>query len=41
MGLFTVNQFIYHNEVILHRLFIHLTKIRLGDGDETVAVLEY
>ena len=37
----TVNEFIDENEVILDRLFIDLSEIRLCDRVETVAVLEY
>lgn len=37
----TIYQFIDQDKVILDRLLVNFSKVRFGDRDETVAVLEY
>lgn len=37
----TVYQFIDQDKVVLDRLLVNFSKVRLGDGDEAIAILEY
>lgn len=37
----TINKFIYDHKVVLHRLLVNLSKVRLANVDETVAKFEH